>query len=313
MSELPASAVTRSLRTKRRRTCGSATAFLVGITLAGSVVASCQGGSSIATVTQSTMGPRAQLTGSVIVTALDMISPATGWADAFELPFAGAYPAVRRLILRTTEGGQSWRNVTPRGLPPQVQGVAPTEYLDQDRAWVMGLVAPGQIGVMGTTDGGASWRETIIHDPRVDYQLSDTGSAQITFVDANHGWLFVSYGNGADEAGALYKTVDGGAHWAVASRTNPDMAAGTSVPWQGFKTGLTFVNQGDGWLTVTSGSKPLLYSTHDAGTNWFPVPYPDVPGIDLSGRARSLEAPLLHARFWRVPSLGGTFRGLHHD
>jgi photosystem II stability/assembly factor-like uncharacterized protein len=216
-----------------------------------------------------------------------MISAAIGWAEAIEPPLPSTYPSVRRLILRTTDGGEHWRNVTPRELGPQVQGTAPTEYLDQDRAWVMGLAAPGQIRVMRTVDGGAHWQETILKDPDVQYQLSNTGSAQLRFVDANHGWLFVSYGHGGDEAGALYKTVDGGARWSLASKTDPNRGSGNAVPWRGFKTGFTFVDQKNGWLTIGYSPKPLLYVTHDSGASWSASSYPDVPGMDMGGHAVS--------------------------
>jgi photosystem II stability/assembly factor-like uncharacterized protein len=211
-----------------------------------------------------------------------MVSATSGWAEAFELPLP-AGPDVIRLILRTTDGGEHWRNVTPRGLSRQVQGNAPTEFLDQNKAWVMGLAAPGQIRVMRTIDGGTHWDETILRDSQVQYQLSNTGSAQLRFVDASHGWLFVAYAHDGDEAGGLYKTVDGGAHWSVASKTDPNRGNGTDIPWQGWKTGITFVDQKNGWLTVTSGTRPLLYFTHDAGTSWSAITYPDVPDMNMSG------------------------------
>jgi photosystem II stability/assembly factor-like uncharacterized protein len=265
---------------------GNATALLVAMTLAGSVMASCEPGVSAPTVLPSPTVAPAQLTGPVNLVAIHMISATTGWAEGFE-PFTTAYPAVTRLILRTTDGGQNWRNVTPQGLSPQVQGVAPTEYLDQNKAWVMGLATPGQIRVMRTIDGGTSWKETILRDSSVQYQLSNTGSAQLRFVDADHGWLFVSYGHDGDEAGALYKTVNGGAHWAVASKTDPGKGDGNAVPWRGFKTGFTFVDQKNGWLTVGYYPKPLLYVTRDAGTSWSASPYPDVAGMDMGGHAVS--------------------------
>jgi len=148
----------------------------------------------------------------------------------------------------------------------------------------MALAAPGQIRVMRTTDGGAHWQDTLIRDARVTYQLSNTGSAQFSFVDARHGWFFVSYGHDGDEAGALYKTLDGGRQWSLVSTTNPDVGRGTAIPLEGFKTGITFADQKTGWLTATAFvTKPLLYVTHDGGTSWSAVPYPDVPGVDLFG------------------------------
>lgn len=258
------------------------TALLLGITLAG-LVFSCQPNSS--PPPQTGTGP-AELIGSVSLATIHMFSATTGWAEALEPPTTPG-PMVRRLILRTTDGGQEWRNVTPRDLPAQPQGSAPTEYLDPYRAWMMGLVAPGQILVLRTIDGGTHWQETILRDSSVRYQLSDDGSAQLRFVDANHGWLFVPYSHAGNDAGALYKTVDGGAQWSLVSKTNPDHASSSAAPWQGFQTQFTFVDQKTGWLTAVYQPKPLLYVTHDAGTSWSPWPYPDASGIDLGGHAVS--------------------------
>jgi photosystem II stability/assembly factor-like uncharacterized protein len=146
----------------------------------------------------------------------------------------------------------------------------------------MYLVGPGKISVLHTTDAGTHWREAIIQDSNVRSELSNTGSAQLRFVDASHGWLFVSYGHDSDEAGTLYRTVDGGQQWTVASRTDPKGSASSAIPWQGYKTGITFVDRINGWLTIpTGGPKPLLYFTHDAGTSWSAMLYPDVPGIRM--------------------------------
>jgi photosystem II stability/assembly factor-like uncharacterized protein len=271
------------MREMALQTVGRTTAFLVAA-LAGSFGVSCQANPTGPTPRPSaTTGTaqRAEWSGSLLT--LHMITATIGWGEAFEPPLTPG-PLVKRLVLRTADGGHHWQNVTPPALSAQMAGELPREYLDQDRAFVMALAGPGQIRVMRTSDGGTHWQDTILRDPKVVDRLSETGSAQFSFVDANHGWLFVSYGYDGDEAGAVYKTIDGGRQWSVASRTDPNKGGGSAIPWQGAKTGITFVDQRNGWLTAaTYRSKPLLYVTRDAGTSWSQVAYPDVPGIDMPG------------------------------
>src|SRR6266478_2666811 len=208
------------MREMARQTVGRTTAFLVAA-LAGSFMVSCQanptGPTSRPSATTGT-AQWAEWSGSLLT--LHMITATIGWGEAFE-PRLTPGPLVKRLVLRTADGGHHWQNVTPPALSAQMAGELPSEYLDQDRAFVMALAGPGQIRVMRTSDGGTHWQDTILHDPKVVERLSETGSAQFSFVDANHGWLFVSYGYDGDEAGAVYKTIDGGRQWSVASRTDP--------------------------------------------------------------------------------------------
>src|SRR6266446_1588857 len=212
------------MREMARQTVGRTTAFLVAA-LAGSFVVSCQANPTGPTPRPSATTGTAQWaewSGSLLT--LHMITATIGWGEAFE-PRLTPGPLVKRLVLRTADGGHHWQNVTPPALSAQMAGELPSEYLDQDRAFVMALAGPGQIRVMRTSDGGTHWQDTILHDPKVVERLSETGSAQFSFVDANHGWL----------------------------------------------------------TATTYRSKPLLYVTHDAGTSWSQVAYPDMPGIDMPG------------------------------
>jgi photosystem II stability/assembly factor-like uncharacterized protein len=117
------------------------------------------------------------------------------------------------------------------------------------------------------------------------------GPADFSFVDTNHGWFFVSYGYAAShEAGGLYGTVDGGAHWKMLATTDASDKPG-AMPFSGDKTGITFVDARTGWLTATyPGPRPLLYVTHDGGSTWNAVNYPVPSGVDLAG-GRAITPP----------------------
>src|SRR5260370_39460318 len=81
-----------------------------------------------------------------------MTTATIGGGKAFE-PRLTPGPLVKRLVLRTADGGHHWQNVTPPALSAQMAGELPSQYLDQDRAFVMALAGPGQIRGMRTRDG----------------------------------------------------------------------------------------------------------------------------------------------------------------
>lgn len=114
--------------------------------------------------------------------------PGTGFGDAFAV------------ILRTTDGGQSWqiqheslRNPTTCWkitFPTDSVGYVSVESYDLDSVFVL-----------KTTDQGVTWQEKFIDDDAPWFQ-------GIGFVDKNTGWI------GPDGA---YSTTDGGATWQPAT------------------------------------------------------------------------------------------------
>ena len=227
----------------------------------------------VAIVSQMSCGSSTPVVASPVhLEELHMFASAGGWAFGFD----PQYNARINLVLKTSDGGRHWRNVTP---PNGTAEAAPLAALDEDHAWLMRFTGPGQVSVFRTSDGGAHWRETLVKDSKFT-QPGSLGLGHITFIDRSHGWLWLSYGFGGDELGSLYGTSDGGASWAIVSSTDPQRGPGNAIPWQGGKSGITFVDLKTGWLTASSyRPKPLLYATHDGGITWMSVSYPDAPGI----------------------------------
>ncbi len=215
--------------------------------------------------------------GSVIV-PFKMFSPTTGWglgADA---------------IVRTTDGGAHWTDVSPPGwargypypLPPKSDF-----FLDSDRAWVTVVSATSpQIVFFRTTDGGRTWQQIA---SIVDAGLISSLPLRLDFIDPLHGWFM---GPKPGPALGLFSTDDGGEHWSpVAVHPGPQDSG---------CTGMTFISVNTGWIvcdwtftvgvpprdrsgpapaippmfSVTNGSTLLV--THDGGVTWgdqlLPVP-----------------------------------------
>lgn len=131
----------------------------------------------------------------------------------------------RGLILRTNDGGRSWRRLDA-GVVCPLQAV---HFIDAKRGWAVGGWTQAKTlrtfgVVLRTTDGGDSWEESRdFHLPK----LSD-----VQFADAKNGWV-VGVGSALFPAG-VFRTRDGGASWsslggAAADWLAADFSAGAAV------------------------------------------------------------------------------------
>lgn len=171
-------------------------------------------------------------------------------------------------VLRTTDGGSHWKNVTPAHLRLSAKSIA--VFHNTLLAWI---AVPQEnratTQLWHTEDGGTTWQSS---------SLPALFPRDITFVDALHGWLLMSQRDQQDapaETIQVYRTGDGGKTWAEL-QTAAALAASTDapppghLPYGGQKSGLHFLNATTGWVTgtVVVGGLSWLYVTHDAGATW---------------------------------------------
>jgi photosystem II stability/assembly factor-like uncharacterized protein len=189
------------------------------------------------------------------ISSLHMFDATTGWA------------LTDKDVLRTTDGGIHWQDVTP---PHASLNAANIAVLDASTAWIaMPQLGSSTIQVFHTLNAGQTWQETTV---KVN---GFTDGAQITFINPTDGWMLVGLGAGAgSEAVAVYRTTDGGATWANVSSTNPpNNTTPNSLPLGGDKNGLSFLTPSTGWATGTEPSNtPWFYMTHDGGQTWLRQP-----------------------------------------
>ena len=164
-------------------------------------------------------------------------------------------------VLRTSDGGATWLNVTPNGVASLSYPAA--FFMDAGRAWI---VIPGADDTSGTLyrtqDGGSNWSSSPVA----------FAGGDLKFLDAQNGFILVGLGGGAgSEAVAVFQTSDAGGTWTRNYVNDPGVSgAGTSLPLGGDKSGMTFRDATHGWV---SGETPVdnlvyLYASGDGGHTW---------------------------------------------
>ncbi|HSO19934.1 MAG TPA: hypothetical protein VLT88_10770 [Desulfosarcina sp.] len=197
------------------------------------------------------------------ITSLHMLSELGGWAIS------------ENAILRTTDGGSTWYNVSPAGVTALGFGTAHT-FLNASQAWVQVADASDPAGsglLYRTEDGGLSW--TVYPVP--------FGGGDMTFIDESHGWMMAPLGAGAGSmAVSIFTTDDSGASWTRTYTNDPNLlGAGDSLPLGGIKNNLTPLDANTAWVGGVTYSPETfyLYKTTDSGQTWTPQTIPAAPGM----------------------------------
>lgn len=209
-----------------------------------------------------------------------MINGGTGWG-------IGHLPGgVGKLIIRTTDGGENWTNVTPPDLLYQsaARSLEPAAYfLDANQAfilyWEIDKWSPEKgVQVYRTRDGGASW--TPVPLPIEGFTLQQFRDVEIRFLTPQFGWIFATLSVTQDlQFVGLFTTVNGGDSWNTMISSDS-----TNMTPKGIKNGAVFRNATEGWI---SGKNPLdspgtlLYQTKDGGNSWNVQTLPPPVGADV--------------------------------
>ncbi|MCX7929401.1 MAG: YCF48-related protein [Chlorobi bacterium] len=114
-------------------------------------------------------------------------------------------------IYKSTDGGRSWREITPVvsvGGVPQRAPVWGCYFLDENTGMVVGGGCDGWAQLFfRTTDGGATWSLFTATEPQ-------TGMSHVLLYDTNG----LGY---ASSSGRIWRTLDGGRSWQVYAVTGP--------------------------------------------------------------------------------------------
>ncbi len=204
-----------------------------------------------------------------------------GWAVAVSDPETDH-------VLRTSDGGLTWQDVTPP--QPQVTGdpgltTANLGIWNADTAWVN---YSGSDLIWVTRNKGLDWNPTPV--------IYDTLSGAMFFtLDENHVWVFQFLDAGMQKVyTAVDRTTDGGVTWELL------LDPYTDISIQSFdKTGLVFINPQYGWLTRDfRGVSPFVHLdvTRDGGTTWDAVEIPppaSLPDVFQNGACGLYDPSLI--------------------
>jgi photosystem II stability/assembly factor-like uncharacterized protein len=198
--------------------------------------------------------------GAAALTSIHMNTGLAGWAINHQ-----------SAIIRTTNGGVSWSDVTPSTLLPARVTVTATYFPTVQVAWAALTDAAAQNPTLAiiihTGDGGRTWQRGTV-------RLANPGQiGEILFLAGGRiGWLFAALGAGAgSQAAQIFRTTDGGMHWLSVSTTTPPHSSPGSLPFGGIKSGIGFRNALAGFATGIVYGPPgfsYLYATGDGGHTW---------------------------------------------
>ncbi|MFJ4578022.1 WD40/YVTN/BNR-like repeat-containing protein [Streptomyces echinatus] len=171
-------------------------------------------------------------------------------------------------VLRTTDGGASWRNVSP----PGAAGLEfrDVQAFDARRAVVLAIGEGEASRVYRTDDGGTTWTESFRNtDPKAFYDC-------LAFFDRWHG---LALSDPVDGRFRVLSTADGGRTWRVLPADGMPPALDGEAGFAASGQCLVTSGPKDAWLATGGGAHARVLHSADRGLTWTAADTP-VPAAD---------------------------------
>ena len=160
-------------------------------------------------------------------------------------------------VLRTVDGGQSWRQVGPPGVADlQFRDI---EAFDARRAVALSIGPGEQSRIYRTTDGGRTWTESFRNlDPAAFYDC-------MAFFDQRHGLAL------SDPVGGRFRilsTSDGGRSWRVLPTEGMPAALPGEFAFAASGQCLVTDHGRRAWFGTGGGAQARVFRSDDGGATW---------------------------------------------
>ena len=203
---------------------------------------------------------------AVTITHIRMFDDQHGWA------LGGLLDPGER-VLRTTDGGSSWQDVSPPSHIGLENIAAEAHFESALEAWALyfhpdeseGTIGGNiSFGIWRTQDGGQSWKSGAALES--EFIGNAFEHPHLWFVDSQFGWLMLRLGSVGTSRAPIYlfQTQDAGSTWNQ-----------LSDPYEGEylqsceKTSLRFSDADHGWVTIASCPRDLhIQASADGGASW---------------------------------------------
>ncbi|WP_406440980.1 oxidoreductase [Streptomyces sp. NBC_01613] len=175
-------------------------------------------------------------------------------------------------VLRTTDGGASWRNVSPPGAAElQFRDI---EAFDARRAVVLAIGEGEASRVYRTDDGGATWTESFRNtDAKAFYDC-------LTFFDRRHG---LAMSDPVDGKFRILSTSDGGRSWKVLPNAGMPAALDGEAGFAASGQCLVASGPSDVWLATGGAARARVLHSRDRGLTWTATDTPVPAGDPAKG------------------------------
>jgi photosystem II stability/assembly factor-like uncharacterized protein len=179
-------------------------------------------------------------------------------------------------VLRTTDGGRSWTDVSPTTAKSGGLALRDIEAWDSRHAEALSIGNGTDSRIFRTEDGGKTWQQVFTNtDPNAFYDCMAFSSRDVG----------LAMSDPVDGYFRMARTTDGGRTWKVLPTEGMPPALGNEFGFAASGTCLVSAQHsarsGEFWF-ATGGQSPRVFHTTNAGTSWTAETTP-VRGGDAAG------------------------------